>query len=188
MFEFLTRLFQPYKAQPGSVFRLPDWNRKILCNRGVDHWALTDAWFGDSSGKFEPSDGSTNVRVIAFKDGRPAAGALVHLFSPSWDITEVTKMDAVSGNAMATFVLGPGENFDPNKGERGYDSVKMDGESDIVDGIGLPLKQHVQTWLVYEHRKGNGLPAPEPTPDPQPSGDGISREQWNAWFDKIRAE
>ena len=59
----------------------------------------------------------------------------------------------------ATFFMSGDSSFDPAKGQSGPYSFYVDGNSDVVKGLGLPLKRHVQYAITWRYKS-------EPTPPP----------------------
>ncbi len=67
-----------------------------------------------------------------------------------------------------TFFQSGDSSFDPGKGEAGPYSCYVDGQSDQVHGMGLPLRRHVQYLLVWQFVNQPVTP-PDPTPTPPPT-------------------
>lgn len=55
--------------------------------------------------------------------------------------------------------------FSPDRGERGPYSAYMEGNSDRISGMGLPLKRHVQFTVVWQWVTAGEEPQP-PLPPP----------------------
>src|SRR5574341_2639610 len=116
-----------------SVYRAPAWIDVVEFVGTGSHWHLTDAW--------DVPQKAAQVHVIAFlENGDPAYDAVANLFNDFGINIRLGLEHKQYDQAIADFTLGHGEFFNPDKGERGADQVRMLGfQSDIVTGIGLPM-------------------------------------------------
>jgi hypothetical protein len=125
---------------------IPNWITITNFTGTGTFWKLTELWYrptGDPD-----NDGTTNVRLIAYhKDGKPAFEAKAVQRNGGTTILNFEKNG--SGQAQASFNMSGDSNFNPSRGEVGPYSASVQGRSDIVAGMGLPLKQHEQYWLIY---------------------------------------
>jgi len=137
-----------------------------------EHWELTDYWCNDNA--------SPNVYAICFNDDGSNAWDAVLLMcfpdEPQGVAIPVKKNDA--GQAEANFKQEA--YFDPKKGVGPY-WVKIKGDSDVVRGLGLPMKQHTEYWTVWRKVKGSVAP-------PEPSVNGMTRQELAGWLKKWAAE
>lgn len=69
-------------------------------------------------------------------NGTPALGAKVHQLNGGDTVLTFSKLDT-AGHAQADFVMSNNSNFHPELGESGSYSVRMDGNSDLISGMGL---------------------------------------------------
>jgi len=142
---------------------LPSWI-------SVDHvvgaeWVVENIVYLDSS----ESGGRVNIYVTTI-DGNGAPVSGIGVFQ-DWKDDRV-KQYTMGG--QTDFPQSGDSSFDPNRGEVGPYGVYVDGSSEQVWGMGLPLKQHVVYQITF--RKG-GTPPPPP-------GDYVTVEQAQAMIDK----
>lgn len=137
-----------------NVYRAPAWIDVTEFVGNGTHWHLTDAW--------DVPQKAAQVHVIAFlENGDPAYDALANLFNDFGINIRLGLEHKQYDQAIADFTLGHGEFFNPDKGERGVDQVRMLGfQSDIVTGIGLPMADW-EYFFVFQ-LKSNGVPIPPP--------------------------
>ena len=134
--------WEPGRSDPGVV---PQWARDTYLrpfgapdyfdDAGADHHMFV---------RVEHSDG-TFVREAAttfWSDG------LDKLDDPNYNnyVSVKTKHHSGWGNV----VLSPGANYVPARGESGPWSIKVDGPSEIVTGLGMPQKWHVSFFVVFQ--------------------------------------
>lgn len=120
------------------------------------HWQLTDAWAVMDSA-------AAMVYVIAFNsDGTPAFNARCHQLNGGDTLLSFKENPA--HQAQADFPMSHDAIFYPDKGQRGPYSVRMDGASDVVSGMGLPVAHHMEFFCVVKYIDGAPTPAPL-TPD-----------------------
>lgn len=79
--------------------------------------------------------------TVLDQDGRPVPGQRVW---QDWGDERAPAQTDQDGNA--NFGMTGDSSFDPKRNERGPYLAYVDGPSDVVEGLGLPLRQHV----VYE--------------------------------------
>jgi len=139
----------------------PNW---ITIERYVGdkpYWKLIDFWYhaeGDPD-----NDGTTNVYILAWNaDNTPALNA--HAVQMNGGIVLLPFKTNASGQAQADFPQSKDSIFYPSRGEKGPYSVQMQGNSDVVKGMGLPVARHVQYWLLYQWTENSNPLPPAPTP------------------------
>jgi hypothetical protein len=124
----------------------------------------------------EPEDprnnGSTNIYVRTNDAaGRFLPGVRVWQAWPDDKAGELTKplgnIDFAGDSYGATFYMSGDSSFSPGRHESGPYEVFVQGDSDKVAGLGLPLKRHVQYLLTFQQRPGPPAVDPEP-PDEVP--------------------
>jgi hypothetical protein len=127
--------------------------------------------FSSRDGRLEPDDreyGMTQTGLDEIGDARPHLGGATHIFvktigGPSNSVLFSTKdnqhqISAVEkDHGWAEYGLEHGSGYNPDRGEIGWWSVRVEGaESDVVEGIGLPYSWHVSTFVVFEWVEENG--------------------------------
>ena len=139
---------------------LPSW---ISVNRvpGAE-WVVDNIVYLDPS----ESGGRVNIYVTTIANGAPVSG--IGVFQ-DWHDDRV--MQYTMGG-QTDFPQSGDSSFDPNRGEVGPYGVYVDGSSEQVWGMGLPLKQHVVYQITF--RKGS---------TPPPPGDYVTKEQAQAMID-----
>lgn len=154
-----TRIVQFYFdagiVQPISRQLSASWLNVIRTNQ-VPRWELLDVQYLDP----QQAQGNVNIYVTLLdSDGTPAQGITVYLDTgvPADRTWQITKSGGTSD-----FPQTADSSFDPSRGERGPYNVYIGGlSSDIVTGMGLPLKQHVVYLLKFKK-----IIAPPVTPSP----------------------
>lgn len=130
---------------------VPPWITISRYTGSGPHWRLREIWY---RGTGDPdNDGTTNVRIIAFhKDGSPAVDIIAMQMNGGYTPRPFSLNG--SGQAQADFNMTDDSNFNPERGEVGPYSVWIGDErrvlSDKVSGMGLPMLQHHQVWLIYQ--------------------------------------
>lgn len=130
--------------------------------------------------KFEyiaPEDARNNQSVNTYIKCLDAAGnfkAGVKVWQDWRDdrAREVTRSPATAPDFMgetfgATFYMSGDSSFDPGKGQVGPYAFYMDGMSDRVNGLGLPLRRHVQYLITFQRVTSE---EPNPPSPPPPAG------------------
>ncbi len=72
--------------------------------------------------------------------------------------------DFMSEKFGTTFYMSGDSSFDPGKSQIGPYAFYVDGMSDRVNGLGLPLRRHVQYLITFQWVEAEPPPAPEPPP------------------------
>ncbi len=156
---------------------VPQWISvvRFTGDASKDYWRITDTEYLEDDGA------NCNVYAIAFNEkGLPAFNSKAEQRFPSWDhpderILLPFTMNGV-GQASASFNMnGDGSSFDPGKNQVGPQSLAMFGNSDRIDGIGLPLRRHVTLTVTFQFTKGSATPPPPPAPPP--TGDYVTRAE-----------
>lgn len=73
-------------------------------------------------------------------------------------------------SGWANIVTGPGANYVPERGERGPWCWAPVGASEVVCGGGMPAKQHVSMFVVWQAVRRSDVEKPQP-PTPGEAGD-----------------
>lgn len=112
-------------------------------------WHIVDAEFRPVNDKENPSDGTCNVYIAATRaNGSPALDAKAHQLNGG-DTLRFFKLDD-AGHVQADFVMSNDSNFHPELGESGPYSVRMDGNSDLISGMGLRWPNlHDGYWVSF---------------------------------------
>lgn len=131
------------------------------------YWKVTDAEY------FDP--GNTNVYAMAYnQDGTPAMNGKA--VQTNGGVTMLPFHLNDQGQAEASFNMTSDSSFDPNKGQVGPYSIAMFGNTDVVKGIGLPLRQHVSLRVTFQWTVG-GTP---------PVGDYVTHAEFEAFKQGLR--
>ncbi len=137
------------------------------------HWRLTDFWYVPPS---QVGNGPANIYFIAYNaDGTPAWTARAHVLNGGDALLSFKENSAHQAEANGN--MSSGGVFYPDKEQRGPYSGKMDGNSDTLTGMGLPVGGHAQYWGVWKWTEGTVPPSPPPSP---PSGDNVTRDELKA--------
>ena len=134
----------------------------VDCSEGC--WRLYSAVFEDS----HESGGQHHIFGRLTVDGQSPAGLAWHVAYPDGDVRILTKA-APEWSDFPMFA-----EYDPDEGEAGpYYAYAGDAitYSDVVRGLGLPERQHVNFRLIWVYDNGGGstpTPAPTATPTPTP--------------------
>lgn len=114
------------------------------------------------------NNGSVNTYIKTLtENGEWAAGVKVWQDWKDDRASENTKLQVqapdFNGEKFGTtFFMSGDSSFDPNKGQVGVYSFYVDGNSDKVNGLGLPLKRHVQYLITFQWVNETPIP-PIPT-------------------------
>jgi len=143
---------------PGSVqqwardtYLRPFGAQDYFDDAGADHHMFSRVETND--GKFVPESS-----IVYWSDG------LSKLDDPNYDgyVNVKTKERSGWGNV----VLSPGANYYPDQGKSGPWSVKVDGASEIVTGLGMPVSMHVSFFVVWQ-----AVPRAQVAPETQTPAD-----------------
>lgn len=145
--------------------------------------------FTSRDGKLELDNrpyGITQEGLNEIGDAKPHLGGATHIFvkinggssnkahfsTRDGQINLVREEKAETG--WAEYGLEHGSAYNPDRGEVGWWSVRVDGApSEVVEGIGLPYSWHVSHFLVFEWQEG-GTVEPESEPEiPEENGPEI---------------
>ena len=134
---------------------------------GTKYWKLISAQYQN------PDESGGGVNIVCFvqdENGNPMPGTRVTLKTPAGD----TATQITDERGHCDHPMGAGSSFAPDRNERGPLTVFVEGlPSDDVNGMGLPLRRHVQyilTWRrVTAQAQETPAPAPAPTPQPDPT-------------------
>lgn len=156
---------------------LPVWITlvRFAGDQSKGYWHITNIDYLEDPGA------NCNVYAIAFDEkGQPAFNSKAVQRFPNWDKPDATVLLDFNpnslGQAVASFNMdGNGSSFDPGKGEVGPQSIAMFGNSDRVDGIGLPLRRHVTVTVTFQWAIGAPVP-----PTPPPTGDFVTHAEFRA--------
>ncbi len=119
-------------------------------------WALADFVYKDE----RESNGNPLIYVTVLnEDGAPASGAMV------WQGWPDGRAPAPTISGACNFFMSGDSSFAPDRGEHGpyFVFVGSESKSDIVRGLGLPLKRHVNYYLTF--RRTSAAPPPPPNGD-----------------------
>lgn len=142
-----------------TVWEMPPWTSAQPANvvSGETYWRLIQAVYFDEA----RAGGRVNIFTAALDEtGKALAGIPVKL---TWGI-EVTQyvtrktetkrdpfLQPFDLEVIAEHEMGAGSSFSPERGERGGYKISIEGSSsDVVEGMGLPLRRHVAFLLVFQ--------------------------------------
>ena len=109
---------------------------------GQWYWKLIQANYLPPGNVPGTAQGRVNMYyTVLDQDGHPVSGQRVW---QEWPDDRAPAQTIEDGTA--NFGMTGDSSFDPKRNERGPYRAYVDGPSDVVDGLGLPLRQHV----VYE--------------------------------------
>lgn len=125
---------------------------------GAKYWKLISAQYQN------PDESGGGVNIVCFvqdENGNPLPGTRVTLKTSGGDVaTQITDERGHCDHPM-----GGGSSFAPDRQERGPLTVFVEGlPSDDVNGMGLPLRRHVQYILTWRRVTAQGETTPTPTP------------------------
>jgi len=149
---------------------LPAWVT-IRRTDALPKWKVVDVQY--ISVESECNNGSTNVYVKALDEqGRYQAGIRIW---QDWsedrasDLTlPLAQANEYCGSKFGrTFFMSGDSSFDPAKGQTGPYAFYVDGMSDRVNGLGLPLRRHVQYLITFQRVTSE---EPNPPSPPPPAG------------------
>lgn len=134
---------------------------------GSKYWKLISAQYQD------PEESGGGVNIVCFVQdarGNPLPGTRVILRTSAGD----TATQTTDERGHCDHPMGAGSSFAPDRGERGPLTVFVEGlPSDDVNGMGLPLRRHVQYILTWRQavsaEPAPPVTEPEPTPAPAPA-------------------
>lgn len=109
-------------------------------------WALVDFVYKDE----RESNGNPLIYVTVLnEDGSPASGVTV------WQGWPDGRAPAPTISGACNFFMSGDSSFAPDRGERGpyFIEVESENQSDVVEGLGLPLKRHVNYYLTFRRVK-----------------------------------
>lgn len=124
-------------------------------------WKITDVAYADEN----QSGGNVNIYVsVLDENGSPAFGAKVY-FNTTDGQNPATQTVI---NGVTDFPQSGDSSFDPARGESGPYTIRIlgGGDSDVIEGMGLPLRRHV----TYQIRFKKVLSPVTPPPPPPPTG------------------
>lgn len=138
-------------------WKMPAWTSVEDANvpAGQKYFRLVKAFFFDEAS----AGGRVNILVgVLDENGKELADIPVRM---EWGVNEYTtrktedKRDPFlipyNLNIIAAHDMAGGSSFAPDRGERGGYKIMVEGfPSDIVSGMGLPLKRHVAFVLVFQ--------------------------------------
>jgi hypothetical protein len=169
LFALLAAVIMLGSTEVGSVAgRGLDWDPRLDalnvtlhpaadCSGGC--WRLTSARFEDS----DESGGLHHIFGRLVVDGNAPGGLPWHVAYPGDDIRIFTK----PAPEWADFPMFA--EYDPDEGQAGpYRAYAGDSEgtSDVVRGMGLPERQHVNFRLIWQWSSGGPTVTPTATPTP----------------------
>lgn len=149
----ITALLKPIFAR--DVAPVPEWIT-------IDPYKGTARYYWKAINRIYFDPGNTVVYAYQEKeDGSPSTNG-----QPTQKNGGITplRVEMKDGRAVSTFQMTGDSSFDPQRNERGPYSLYMFGESDVVTGIGLPLKQHVELHVTFRWTL-NDAPPPVTPPD-----------------------
>ncbi len=132
---------------------------RVQTENNYPKWECLEVKYNDPS----EAQGDRNIYVTVLEaDGTPSIGTKVWL---NTGVPEDRGSQVTKGNGQCDFQQTGDSSFDPNRGERGPYVVFVGSESksDIVRGLGLPLKRHVNYYLTF--RRTSAAPPPPPNGD-----------------------
>lgn len=136
---------------------MPTWASVESANvpAGQKYWRLTKAIYFDEAS----AGGRINIFVATLdEEGKQLPDIPVKM---AWGAGESTTRNTESKrdpfllpydlDIVASHDMAAGSSFSPDRGERGGYSISVESlASDIVSGLGLPLRRHVAFLLVYQ--------------------------------------
>ncbi len=130
---------------------------------GTAYWKLISAQYQD------PDESGGGVNIVCFvqdERGNPLPGTRVTLRTSGGD----TATQITDERGHCDHPMGAGSSFAPDRGERGPLTVFVEGmPSDDVNGMGLPLRRHVQYILTWRRVVVGAQPPPSSEPEPMPA-------------------
>lgn len=122
---------------------LPDWvTVERYAGNAPGYWKIIDTNYDDSGG-------DVNVYAFTFDEkGQPALNSIA--IQKNGGSTQLKFELNALGQAQASFNQTGDSSFDPGKGEVGPYSIAMFGASDVMHGMGLPLKRHVSYRATFQ--------------------------------------
>ena len=128
---------------------------------GTKYWKLISAQYQN------PDEANGGVNIVCFvqdENGNPMPGQRVTLRTSAGD----TATQITDERGHCDHPMGAGSSFAPDRAERGPLAVFVQGlPSDDVNGMGLPLRRHVQYILTWRRASAS---ATAPLPPSQPRG------------------
>ncbi len=139
------------------------------------YWKLTDFWYVPPS---QVGNGPANIYFIAYNaDGTPAWSAKAHVLNGG--DAPLSFKENSAHQAEANGNMSRDGIFYPDRGQRGPYSARMDGNSDALTGLGLPVGGHAQYWGVWKW-----VETATPPPPVTPPSDYVTRGE----FESLQAE
>ncbi len=136
------------------------------------YWRLTDFWYVPPT---QVGSGPANIYWLAYRaDGTPAWDAHAHLLNGG--DARLSFKENPAHQAEANAGMSHNGVFYPDRGQRGPYRARMDGNSDVLTGMGLPFAGHAQYWGVWKWVEAGAPPV-------EPPGDGskyVTADELNA--------
>ena len=147
----------PAPTPVALVWKMPAWTSVESANvpAGQKYWRLAKAIYFDEAS----AGGRVNILVATVdEEGKQMADVSVKM---EWGGGEYTTRKTESKrdpfllpydlDIIAAHDMAGGSSFSPERGERGGYTITAEGlPSDIVSGMGLPLRHHVAFLLVFQ--------------------------------------
>lgn len=180
-----------YKTRPAC--QRPSWLTVKERNKLLPGWKLVDYAYIPAKEPTTPEECSdcnntgTNIYVRALDAaGNYLSGEWAVFSTPDEDTTAMLRprgqLDYCYDPQGITyygqsFFMDAGSSFapDPPRNERGPLRMRMNGNSDELNGMGLPLRRHVQFVLTFQRVEEENTEPPDP-PSPE--------TQWGPWYVK----
>jgi hypothetical protein len=161
----------------------PSW-LTVTRATGYPRWELVEYDYHDTEDDCNNGGVSAYLKALDAQ-GNYQAGWIVHWATPDEAVSFAMQPEGnvgycygADGKEIPYGIAVPmsgDSSFSPERGESGPYSAYMDGPSDKLSGMGLPLRRHVQFTAVWQWKiEGN---EPDPTPDPTPGGEWVIKRQ-----------
>ena len=130
--------------------------------QGVPRWELVDLIYQNE----QQSGGNHNIYITVLDENNaPLSGVKV------WQAWPDGKAPGYTRAGVYDFPMSGDGYFFPDRGESGPYSCHVEGSSDVVRGMGLPAKRHVNYIATYKRVVQVAPPLIPPEPPTEPPSD-----------------
>jgi len=139
----------------GNIFALPAWARAdyLKANGAPD--------------RFDDAGGATHL-FVRVEDGQGQALNMDIRFATSAGLTvRANAAEQGKRSGWCNLFMNRDSAFDPHAGQRGPWSVQVEGlPGEVVQGLGLPFRWHVSTFVVFQRKRAEDevIIVPPPLP------------------------